>query len=175
MPEPVPAKPVSLAPVIERKHRLDGSQVDFPCRVCSLQPGREAVIYYLTDRSWEIIPSQVAIPLGSHSFGYFWQDRPYNVYHWVKPSGVTLGYYFNVARDTQIRPDIVEWWDLVLDYWLSPLGEGVFLDEDELSEYIDPGDRSYIAHAKAILLQDSTAIADEIASISQAYLSQILR
>ena len=59
---------------------------------------------------------------GCVSYGYYWEDRDYNVYHWKDGYGRTLLYYFNIARDTRIGTNRVDWVDLIVDVAVRPDG-----------------------------------------------------
>ena len=64
----------------------------------------------------------VDLPAGTISFGHFWTDRLYNVYHWLDADRRTLGFYFNIADRTRIAEAELEWRDLVVDVLATPAG-----------------------------------------------------
>ena len=96
----------------------------------------------------------VLLPAGTVSYGYFWESRAYNVYHWVDNSADTLALYFNIADSTRIGIDRVEWRDLAVDVLITPDGRCRVLDEDELPAGIDPALRRYIESARDELCRD---------------------
>lgn len=77
------------------------------------------------------------LPRGSLSLGYFWENRPYNAYHWVDDKCQTLALYFNVCDNTRISPRQVEWRDLTVDILITPDQRCRVLDEDELPDDLD--------------------------------------
>src|SRR5437870_5540508 len=121
------------ATITERKTRLDGSVDDYVCEQLHLEPGRRAVLRYVLDREWVIAGGVLRVPQGAETIGHYWVDRPYNVYHW-RSGGQTLGYYCNVATDTEVTAELVGYRDLVVDVLIRPSGEAIVLDEDELPD-----------------------------------------
>ena len=119
-------------PILEIKHRLDGSRVEFTCQSCLVKPGSHAAVLYHIDRDWHFPQVGLTVPAGSISSGFFWENRPYNLYHWMTPNGETIGDYFNLAAKTTITSETIAWLDLVVDYCLLPGKMGIWLDEDEL-------------------------------------------
>jgi hypothetical protein len=81
------------------------------------------------------VPRRSRLPAaaaGTVSFGHFWTDRPYNVYHWMDgTTGATIGYYVNLADSTRVDGDLLEWRDLAVDILIRPDGNVTVLDEDE--------------------------------------------
>ncbi|MCL4465531.1 MAG: DUF402 domain-containing protein [Chloroflexi bacterium] len=108
----------------------------------------------------------VLMPAGTLSFGHYWEDRPYNVFHWQLPDGTTEAYYFNLADRTCLREGEAEWRDLVVDVMATPDGQVRVLDEDELLADLDPALRAGIEATVAHLLAQHGAIAAEVATAS---------
>ena len=162
-----------LPPIIEIKRRLDGSQVDFDCQGCLIAPGRHAAIVYRIETPWTHAYANIHIPTGAYSFGYFWSGWPYNLYHWIAPGGETIGSYFNLAGETRITTGVIEWLDLVIDYWLTPRGEGMFLDEDELPASLDGAIRLQIEAGQRELVSKARRLAQHLDWLSRSYLAQI--
>ena len=77
------------------------------------------------------------LPAGSLSLGYFWEDRPYNAYHWVDDKHRTLALYFNICDSTHITAQQVVWRDLTVDILITPDLRCRVLDEDELPDDLD--------------------------------------
>jgi len=77
------------------------------------------------------------LPAGSLSLGYFWEDRPYNAYHWVDDKQRTLALYFNICDNTRITAQQVAWRDLTVDILITPDLRCRVLDEDELPDDLD--------------------------------------
>jgi predicted RNA-binding protein associated with RNAse of E/G family len=149
------------ATITERKTRLDGSVAEFACEPLLLEPGRRAVLRYVTDREWAIAGTDVRVVPGTVTVGHFWVDRPYNVYHWLV-GGRTLAYYGNVATDTTIEPDLVAYRDLTVDVLLRPSGASTVLDEDELPDDLAPPYRLVIAKALEAIVTDPRTLIREI-------------
>jgi hypothetical protein len=107
--------------IIERKTRLDGTVSEYRCERLSLEVDRRAVLRYTMDREWVIADTGIVLRPGQITIAHYWNDRPYNVYHWL--DGLkTIAYYCNVASDTTIRDDVVGYTDLVIDVLLRPSG-----------------------------------------------------
>ncbi|MBT8489729.1 MAG: DUF402 domain-containing protein [Deltaproteobacteria bacterium] len=124
----------STRPFFEIKHRLDGSIVRFECLPVQVSYD-EAVIVYELPRKGRV--DDIVLPAGSLSFGYFWSDRNYNVYHWVTEAGKTLGTYFNVCDETRIGEEYVSWRDLIIDVLVTPDKRCRILDTEELPKNVD--------------------------------------
>lgn len=153
------------ASITERKTRLDGSVVDFTCEPLLVEPGRHALLRYVTDREWRIGDVDLRVPVGAVTIGHFWADRSYNVYHWLV-NGRTLAYYCSIATDTAIAPDLVSYLDLTVDVLIRPTGETTVLDEEELPPDLAPPRRILIARAREALLVNPKALIREIETSS---------
>ena len=120
--------------ITEIKTTLGGARKTFECELLSLQQDAAVVIYRMpADHQLE----DLLLPKGSLSLGYFWEDRPYNAYHWVDDKRGTLALYFNVCDNTRISPRQVEWRDLTVDILITPDLRCRVLDEDELPDDLD--------------------------------------
>ena len=127
---------------------------------------KAAVVVYRIPRDVRL--EDVLLPVGTLSLGYFWQDRPYNVYHWVDQSRETLALYFNIADGTRISEDTIEWRDLTVDVLLTPDGRCRVLDEDELPSALDPELRQYIDDTRDLLCQEPLSRLAEYAKLSRS-------
>jgi predicted RNA-binding protein associated with RNAse of E/G family len=158
---------VALAPVVEIKRRLAGGEQRFSCRRLA-GDGRHAVVLWVAPAPMSV--HGVVLPAGTISFGHFWIDRPYNVYHWLDRAGQTLGYYFNVCDQTRLSDGVIEWRDLVLDVLVLPGAPPRLLDEDELAQVgpLDAAAAAHVAAGRAALLGDTRAITGEIEAASRA-------
>ena len=170
---PSGSAPTVPARIQEVKHRLRGGPAQtFRCDLLALDltPGASAAtILYRLPRAIALFG--IDLPEGSITLGYFWQDRPYNVYHWLDPDERTLGYYANVADRTAITPQSIVWRDLVLDILILP-DDGVHvLDEDELPLDVPRPVARRITAARSELLRDARRLAHEIEHISQSWLT----
>lgn len=154
-----------LPPVVEVKRTLDGREKRFSCRLLG-GDARHAVVLWVSENPIHV--HGVDLPAGTISFGHFWTDRPYNVYHWLDARGQTLGFYFNLCDGTRIEPGQIEWRDLVVDVLALPAGRLDVLDEDELPPDLDPALVRRIEAGKAAILDDPRAVMAEIAAASRA-------
>lgn len=121
----------------------------------------EVVIVYEISKSMTF--TGITFPPGSKSYGYFWEQRNYNVYHWKDTIGKTIMLYFNIAKNTTILEDKVLWNDLIVDLEAFPNGrEPLILDEDEVPETIDVSDRKLIDTTKVHILSRIQELTKEI-------------
>jgi len=96
----------------EFKRTYFGDTKRFDCKLLEKDEG-EVVVLFRLERKMQFLGMN--LDRESISIGYFWEDRNYNVYHWIDSIGSTRMYYFNIAKDTRIGPDGVEWLDLIVD------------------------------------------------------------
>ena len=155
----------SLPPIVEVKRTLAGGEKRFQCRLLVASAGHAVVLWVSKD---PMHVHGVDLPAGTVSFGHFWADRPYNVYHWLDPARRTLGFYFNVCDSTRIQPDVLEWRDLVIDVLATPGAPARVLDEDELPADLSVEVRGRIEAGKAAILADPAAVTAEIEAASRA-------
>ena len=113
--------------------------------------GEAIVIYRMPN---DIRLEDVLLPRGTISFGYFWEQRPYNVYHWIDPLQDTVALYFNIADGTRISQRSIEWRDLTVDVLITPDGRCRVLDEHELPANIDAGLLHYIGETRDELCRE---------------------
>jgi predicted RNA-binding protein associated with RNAse of E/G family len=147
--------------ITERKTRLGGPTTEFACEPIVLEPGRRAVLRYVSDREWAIADTDVRVPAGAVTVAHYWVDRPYNVYHWLVGGG-TLAYYCNIVADTRIERELVAYTDLIVDVLLRPSGAADVLDEDELPHDLAPVHRLTIARALEVLIANPRFLIREI-------------
>lgn len=139
---------------------LDGREKRFDCRV--LRRGADSVVVlFVAPEAMQV--HGVALPAGTATFGHFWEGRPYNVYHWLRPGdGATIGIYANLAGDTHLDGDRLAWLDLIVDVLILPGRAPVILDEDEVPLHT-PGElRARLAGARAKLFEDLPALLAEL-------------
>ena len=154
-----------LVPVVEIKERLAGGETRFDClRLAG--DARHAVLLWTAPQAMHV--HGVELPAGTISFGHFWTDRFYNVYHWLDAGGRTLGFYFNLADRTRIAEGELAWRDLVIDVLATPDGRLELLDEDELPAVVDPEVAAHIAAGKTAILGAPAVVMAEIEAASRA-------
>ena len=160
-----------LVPVVEIKHRLAGGEKRFDCLRLE-GSSRHAVLLWIAPEPMQV--HGVDLPAGTVSFGHFWTDRFYNVYHWLDADRrTTIGFYFNIADRTRIAEAELEWRDLVVDVLATPAGRLELLDEDELPAVIEPEIAAHIAAGKAAILDAPASVMAEIEAASQALFSLV--
>ncbi|HEY0707347.1 MAG TPA: DUF402 domain-containing protein [Polyangia bacterium] len=132
----------ALPQILETKRTLCGADKTFPCRVLARGPGAVTVLF-ISDRTYSA--GDLTLPVGTVTFGHFWTDRPYNVYHWLAgEDGRTLAHYVNLSDQTTIDEAHLGFRDLAVDVLARPGRPPIILDEDELPPDLDPGLRVYL-------------------------------
>jgi len=158
------------APITERKTRLDGAVVEYPCDALVVEPGRHAVVRYVTERDRHLEGTDLVLRAGTVTIGHFWTDRPYNVYHWLE-RGRTIAFYVSIAADTTIDTGAIAYTDLVVDVLVRPSGAIEVLDEEELPPELDPRYRLAIAKALETCVTEAKRLATEIERETRAVLA----
>lgn len=159
--------------ITEVKTTVHGARREFACRLLDRSAHHVAVFYPVTRKGGRRV-GDLLVPRGTESYGYFWRDRPYTVYHWVTPGGRTLGFYVNLADQIQFSPHEVRWRDLALDLLFSADGNRVqVLDEEEVADL--PEDlQAKIASARAHVLARRDDLLQEVRAAT-AHLRQRVR
>jgi predicted RNA-binding protein associated with RNAse of E/G family len=98
---------------------------------------------------------------GTVTFGYFWTDRGFNVYHWMSPAGLTFAFYVNLAEGTRIE-DTLHWRDLTVDILITSGGQALVLDEDEIPLALDSATRARIERTRDDVLARASALRMEL-------------
>jgi uncharacterized protein len=157
----------------EIKQLLSGERLEFPCQLLEQTSDRLVLRYYIS------AAAQVAdlnLPAGTLSYGYFWQQHPYNLYHWMDSSGKTLAFYINLSGPLFIGDDYLEWTDLVIDVLVVPddtLGYRVqVLDEDEVPEDVDGALKHHILSALHEVMHSWPALVRTVAAHSARLLDE---
>jgi Protein of unknown function (DUF402) len=161
---------MSASMIVEIKRTLAGVEKRFDCRWLA-GDAHHAVVLWIAPTPMHV--HGVDLPAGTISFGHFWTDRYYNVYHWVDPGGHTVGFYFNLADRTRISEATLEWRDLVIDVLATPAGRLDVLDEEELPGAIDPEVAAHIAQGQAAILGAPVRLMAEIEAASRALYGQV--
>ena len=149
------------------KRTLSGSVLIFPCVAVEVTPQR-AVLMYRASGSRRV--GDFDLPPDTITVAYYWADRPYNVYHWLSPSGHTLAWYFNISGPARIGDGRVEWEDLEVDVLVTPDLEARVLDEDRLPATLAASRQAAIAAARARVLREYAAVAREVQDTSPGFL-----
>lgn len=117
------------ATVLEIKHTLDGRTQTFACTAVFHTP-RLIVVRFA--HPGERRAGGFHFPAGSHTLGFFWRARSYNLYRITGPDENVIAYRFDVMERVRITPRIVGYHDLLLDLWVNPAGVVAVEDEDEV-------------------------------------------
>ena len=129
----------------EYKRLYSGTVKRYDCKLLERNGNDEAVLLFRTEREFEFLGK--TIDTEAICFGYFWEGRSYNVYHWKDELSKTILIYFNVSRDTKIGVDRVDWLDLIVDLAIID-GKLLVLDEDEVPGDMKESDRRIIEATK---------------------------
>ena len=156
----------------EYKRTYFGKVNRFDCSLAERPSENEIVLLFQTEKKLEFLGK--TIETDAICFGYFWEDRSYNVYHWRDAKGETILIYFNVSRDTKVGSDKVEWLDLVVDVALIPGKDPVVLDEEEIPENMIEGDREIISKTKQQILSNHERLGHELENRSAYIASRLL-
>ncbi|HLZ71924.1 MAG TPA: DUF402 domain-containing protein [Dehalococcoidia bacterium] len=128
----------AMTPFIETKRTLDGREQRFETRPIAVTPRWAAVRFDFSGTTYARAGG-FEIPAGSYTTGFFWRGRTYNLYHMTRADGSPIADRFDVVEGVRIRRDGLVFTDLLLDLWVSPLGETRFEDEDEVRAYRERG------------------------------------
>jgi predicted RNA-binding protein associated with RNAse of E/G family len=137
--------------IVEVKTSLDGRVQEFACDVTAREVDH-VVIRYRMVKDHDL--HGVSLHAGELTFGYFWFDRPYNLYHWVRHDGSTAAWYFNIGSVTRFDGAVLEWHDDAIDILATPDGRVRVLDEDELPNDLELGRRQSILGARDRVLRE---------------------
>jgi predicted RNA-binding protein associated with RNAse of E/G family len=134
---------------------LSGDEVIFECELVALEDGF-GILKYVLDQEWQV--QGLTLRPGDVTYAFYWTDRPYNLYWWVKRDGQTVGYYFNLADSVSLSPHEFVWRDLIVDILVLPGGQVQVIDEDEVPDDLDEELKAFIASAKRQVLQNHPAV-----------------
>lgn len=160
---------MTLKTITEIKLTLAGARKEFECELLT-RDADEVVVIYRMPRDVQL--EDVLLRKGSISLGYFWQDRPYNAYHWIDEQNDTVALYFNIADGTRISQQTIEWRDLAVDVLLTPDGRCRVLDEDELPADIDARLLAYINQARDELCREPLSRLDEYDKLTRSLINR---
>lgn len=156
----------------ERKTRYDGSVAEYPCRLVRRREHEVVLLYRIPDSfQMEAGERHVHIPSGTLTVAYYWNNRPYNVYHWRSPEGTYLGSYFNIVRHTQFGEREVSYTDMIVDVYAFPDGRYVILDEDELPEPLPAFEGGAVYRAVQQLIGEMEDVTNYLLSATDALIA----
>ena len=151
------------AVIKEVKVTTTGERQEFVCRLLDRSAAHAVVLYKIKEARRV---GSLRLPRGALTYGYFWEGRPYNVYHWVWADGRTLGFYVNLANEVRFRPGAIEWKDLAVDLLFSPDGGHVQILDEEDFVLLPPEVRAKAEAAKAHVLTHRDEILAEVAAVT---------
>jgi hypothetical protein len=137
----------------ETKRTLDGRRQSFDCGLVAVTP-RLAIVRFEHPAARSV--GGFFFPIGSHTLGFFWAGRHYNLYRFTGPDGAVIAYRFDVVDSVRVTPDHVGYTDLLLDAWLPPGGDPRVEDEDEVAQaeaagLLTPRRRTIIERTRRLL------------------------
>jgi hypothetical protein len=118
--------------ITERKVKADGSVHEFATTALHISRDLAVVRFRLARPSSFNLP--VRLESGSISDGWFWKRRPYSIYRMRGPDGVIAAHRFDAIHRVTISETLIEYHDLVLDWWALPDGSILEEDRDELDD-----------------------------------------
>ncbi len=119
--------------ITERKRKADGSVREYRCSLVHRGAGL-LVIRYVFDGAAGAFQTPLRIPPGTVSDGWFWQRQPYNLYRMKAPDGSLVAHRFDALTDLKFGDSVVEYRDLVLDWWALPDDTIIEEDRDEFEK-----------------------------------------
>jgi protein associated with RNAse G/E len=147
--------------IVEVKRTLDGKVIEYPAEPLLVEEGQRAVLLYRIDETEAVAGGRITLAAGTLSFGYFWSDRPYNVYHFTY-ADETVVCYINIGRFHSLNETELVWDDYAVDVLVFPDGSVDVLDEDEVPETVDQSIKAFIAEATSRVLAELDAIIDSV-------------
>lgn len=124
---------IPQAEITERKVKSDGSVHDYSCGLVH-RSEEVLVIAYVMRRGGTLPGIGLPVAPGSVSYGYFWRDRPYNLYRMKRADGSIIAHRIDAVAGVHWSESLLEYRDLVLDWWLLADRGLIPEDEDELAE-----------------------------------------
>ena len=143
----------------ERKRRLSGPDMIYPCRLVSLSPGR-GILRHVLSEGTDV--ARLRLTPGTVTYAFYWEARMYNLYWWLNPGLRTLGHYFNIADSTRLSRQEFFWRDLSVDILFTPKNPPQVLDGNEVPSDIEPGLRRRIEDATSEVLTDYRLIVEQV-------------
>jgi len=141
----------------EVKRLLAGGEVIYRCELIHVEEDF-GILKYVFDEEFKI--EDIIIHPGTVSYGFYWMDRPYNLYMWFDKN--IIAYYFNIADSLYLSKQKFVWRDLIVDVLVLPNGFVKVLDEEEIPLSIDKNLKDYIELGKKTILQNYKTIIQEI-------------
>ena len=122
--------------ITEVKLRLRGEPKQFEVEMLRRE-GALTLVRFVTKTAMK--GDENRFEAGSYTFGYFWDDRNYNIYRMHLADGSLYAHRFDVLKDVAFDGKRLYWTDLLLDAWLLSDGQLAWKDEDQLEDYLSRG------------------------------------
>jgi hypothetical protein len=170
----IPPAPAANGPlVVERKIKSDGTVREYACELVHLDPALEIVRFHMA-KGGVIFGTPIEVPPGSVSYGWFWARRPYNLYRMHTVDGRLIAHRFDAVADVLLSPAVIEYRDLVLDWWVAPDGTVIEEDRDEFDELLAAGqvserDAAAAVEASRQVLSRYRHIIDEVEALERRF------
>ncbi|PCI29907.1 MAG: hypothetical protein COB67_03085 [SAR324 cluster bacterium] len=153
-----------IKPCKEIKEKLIGDTQTFQCESFHWEQGF-GILKFISPSSHQV--GSLFLPLGTITYAFYWENRPYNLYKWIY-EGREIGNYFNLADSTKLQQDQFNWRDLVIDILITPERLAEILDEDELPLSLDTDLKQYLDRAKQLVLDEYPKIIKETSRLLRA-------
>lgn len=128
-------------PFLEKKQKIDGTVREYRCTAAYRSD--TFVVIRFPMRGGGIIPgTTIHVPRDSVSYGFFWANRPYNLYRMVTAAGEPFVHRFDAVADVSISHDSVSYRDLVLDWWALPDETLIEEDREDYEALVSSGEVS---------------------------------
>ena len=157
-------------PWTEYKLKADGTLKSYQCNLV-YQHNNLRVLSFVMPTGSTGFKTPISIPEGTISYGYFWLQRPYNIYR-MKHNDKVIAHRFDAISGLYYTSDSVWYRDLVLDWWLTPKGELIEEDRKELQNMLEAKQITFEDAAKAeragkIIEKNKQRIMRELRSIEE--------
>ena len=154
----------------EYKLKANGILKSYQCELV-YQHKNLRVLSFVMPTGSTSFKTTISIPEGTISYGYFWLQRPYNIYR-MKHNDEIIAHRFDAISDLYYTSDSVYYRDLVLDWWLTPNGELIEEDRKELQNMLETKQITHEDAAKAertgkIIGKNKQRIMRELKSIEE--------
>ena len=87
----------------------------------------------------------------------------------MNPGGETLAWYYNVADETDIQTETLDWRDLLVDVLWAPGRPVQVVDQDELPDTLPSELRRRIDETTAFLVSEGASLCNELSHRDRGY------
>ena len=151
---------------LEIKKLYSGLERQYLCDLIYLEKPF-GILQFILDKDYHV--GNLFLPKGTISLGFFWENRPYNIYQWFDKE-ILIASYFNISDSTQLFPNKFVWRDLILDILITANSSYKILDEDELEIIKDKEIMQYIRQSKLQIIQDYKMIIKDLDNFTHKHL-----